>query len=457
MSEGTHHEGAGMMATLQKILLPPMKFDPSCKYDQSLVDNAKPHHREAVKLALTDLYGVRHEALIRLPSSWERALCNRVLNDPRDLRLFLTFLQITLWLVFSCYVQLFVLPKDDPRSLWWMAIHLPVTWIAFGQRFILAMHYAAHRPLFSPKHLGKFLAAALNVFPQVIISNFYGMPAGTYYVHHCVMHHQANNFFPYDISSTMPYNRASPLHFLAYVINFTLHTMLYLPFYALKKRRLDVGLGVALCVGVYLSFFYVTYNLHANFFLTSFAVSFILGPFALMLGNYSQHIFVNPDDPTSNYGLACNHINAPFNMLTFNDGYHITHHVSSITHWSEMPLHFIQHLDQYEAGGALLFQGIAFDDITLNVFQGEKGLKYLASKVIQIVPDEKKLSESEIIALFKKRLQPIESEATKLKMPQLTIFMANEVLWVALYFGGFPAAIIPAMAIPLFHALYWLA
>jgi hypothetical protein len=105
----------------------------------------------------------------------------------------------------------------------------------------------------------------------------------------------------------------------------------------------------------------------------------------------------------------------------------------------------------------LLFQGIAFDDITLNVFQGEKGLKYLASKVIQIVPDEKKLSESEIIALFKKRLQPIESEATKLKMPQLTIFMANEVLWVALYFGGFPAAIIPAMAIPLFHALYWLA
>ena len=443
-----------------------MKFDPSCKYDQSLVDNAKPHHRhrEAVKVrkdkALTDLYGVRHEALIRLPSSQrERALCDRVLNDPRDLRLFLTFLQITLWLVSpSPVLRPALCPAKGRPALALVDGHSPPgdvdrVWPALHPRDAL------RRPPASllAKHLGKFLAAALNVFPQVIISNFYGMPAGTYYVHHCVMHHQANNFFPYDISSTMPYNRASPLHFLAYVINFTLHTMLYLPFYALKKRRLDVGLGVALCVGVYLSFFYVTYNLHANFFLTSFAVSFILGPFALMLGNYSQHIFVNPDDPTSNYGLACNHINAPFNMLTFNDGYHITHHVSSITHWSEMPLHFIQHLDQYEAGGALLFQGIAFDDITLNVFQGEKGLKYLASKVIQIVPDEKKLSESEIIALFKKRLQPIESEATELKMPQLTVFMANEVLWVALYFGGFPAAIIPAMAIPLFHALYWLA
>jgi len=354
-------------------------------------------------------------------------------------------------------VQLFLLPHHDSRSLWWMAIHLPITWVVFAQRFILAMHYAAHRPLFSPKHLGKYVAAALNVFPQVVLSNFYGMPAGTYYVHHCIMHHQANNFFPYDISSTMPYNRGSPLHFLAYVINFTLHTMLYLPFYAIRKRRFDVAGGVALCVAVYLALFPLIYTLRPEFFLTTFAVSFVLGPFALMLGNYSQHIFVNPDDPTSNYGLACNHINAPFNMLTFNDGYHITHHCSSITHWSEMPLHFIQHLDSYEKGGAIIFQGIAFDDITFNVFAGEKGLRNLATKVIQIVPDEKRLSEDELVALFRKRLQPIASEQTKLKSPQLSVFLANELLWFALYAAGFPFAIIPCVGCPLFHAIYFLA
>merc|ERR1719198_2429773 len=163
--------------------------------------------------------------------------------------------------------------------------------------------------------------------------------------------------------------------------------MLYLPFYAVKKRRWDVGFGVTICVAAYLTVFPLLYALHPNFFITSFAVSFVLGPFALMLGNYSQHIFVNPDDPTSNYGLACNHINAPFNKLTFNDGYHITHHVSSITHWSEMPLHFIQHLDAYEAGGALIFQNIAFDELTFNVFAGEAGLRRLAKQVIQIVPE----------------------------------------------------------------------
>ena len=71
-----------------------------------------------------------------------------------------------------------------------------------------------------------------------------------------------------------------------------------------------------------------------------------MGPFALMLGNFSQHIFVDPKDPASNYGLATNHLKVPFNMVTFNDGYHITHHVNSHCHWSEMPLHFINNIDK---------------------------------------------------------------------------------------------------------------
>jgi len=442
---------------LKHIVEPPLELDGKLEIDKSLLENCKPHHRKAVELAITDMYGVRHEALIRLPASWERFLCEKVLNDPRDLRLFLTFLQVTLWLTISSAFQLCCLPRDDNRGLWYMLIHLPITWVIMGQRFILAMHYAAHRPLISPTKCGKLLSGALNAFPQLILSNFFGMPAGTYYVHHCVMHHQANNFFPYDISSTMPYQRDKPLHFVAYVLNFMIHTMLYLPFYALRKRRFDIALAVAGCVAVYLSAFPLIYSYHPVFFINSLAVSFVLGPFALMLGNYSQHIFVNPDAPQSNYGLACNHINAPFNMLTFNDGYHITHHVSSITHWSEMPIHFIKHLDKYEEGGAILFQGINFDDVTFSVFAGETGLKRLASKVVQIVPKEKELSEAQLIAMFRKRLQPVHTEATKLGGAQVGIFLANEALWCYLSAIGFPGAVMPAIAVPVFHLLYALA
>jgi len=351
-------------------------------------------------------------------------------------------------------VQLAVLPNDR-RALWWMVVHLPVTWVVLGQRFILAMHYAAHRPLFSPRRLGAYAAAALNTFPQTVLSNFYGMPCGTYYVHHCIMHHQANNFFPYDISSTMPYQRDNVFHFLAYVINFGIHTLLYLPWYAIQKRRLDVCAGVALCVSVYLGAFLLLYGAAPYFFIQTFAVPFVLGPFALMLGNYSQHIFVDPENPTSNYGLACNHLRAPFNMLTFNDGYHITHHVSSITHWSEMPLHFIRHIDQYEAGGAILFEGIPFDDVTFNVFAGEAGLRRLAKRVVQITPTP--LTDDELVAKFRKRLQPIKSETAKLKAPQISVFLVNELLWTGLAALGFPCAIMPAVMVPIFHAIYFLA
>jgi len=323
-----------------------------------------------------------------------------------------------------------------------------------GQRFILAMHYAAHRPLISPAKCGKALSTALNAFPQLVLSNFYGMPAGTYYVHHCIMHHQANNFFPYDISSTMPYQRDSPVHFVAYVLNFMIHTLLYLPFYAFKKRRFDVAIAVSTCVALYLTAFPILYRFHPIWFICSLAIPFVLGPFALMLGNYSQHIFVDPENPTSNYGLACNHINAPFNMLTFNDGYHITHHVTSITHWSEMPLHFIKHLDNYEHGNAIIFQGINFDDVTFSVFAGERGLRRLASKVIQIVPKEKELSEDELVAMFRKRLQPIHSDATKLALPQIVTFLANEALWCYLAVVGFPYAKLAGAAVAVFHLIY---
>ena len=315
---------------------PELTRDPACAVDADLLARVKPHHRRAAELAMSDLCGRRHEAILRLPAAVERALCARVLSDPRDLPIFLVFLQVAAFHTLSSVLQITLLPRDDMRGLWWGVPQFLVGWIVLGQRFILAMHYAAHRPIFSPKKLGRWAAGALNAVPQTLLSNLYGMPAGAYYVHHCIMHHQANNVFPYDISSTMPYRRDSPLHFLMYVANFMVHTLLYLPYYALSKRRFGLAAGCLACLGAYLAAYPLLYRFHPVWFVNTLGHSFWLGPFALMLGNWSQHVFVDPQRPTSNYGLATNHLGAPFNMLSFNDGYHITHHVSSITHWSEV-------------------------------------------------------------------------------------------------------------------------
>ena len=118
-----------------------------------------------------------------------------------------------------------------------------------------------------------------------------------------------------------------------------------------------------------------------------------------------------------------------------------------------MPTHMIEHLDLYEQGGAILFQGIPFDDVAFNVFKGEPGLRYLAKKVVQIRPDP--LSETELVAMFRTRLQPVQSEHTKLKAPQLMALFCNECMWFAAWYLGFSYAIIPTVAAPIFHLLVY--
>ena len=201
-----------MLARVKNVFNPDQSgYDPALadQIDPSLLDNCKPHHREAIELAMHDLYGKRMEALISLPKSWENYLCTNVLKDKRDYTLLLTFMQCTAWIIFSSLVQIFLLPQSGWGYLW-LLVHIPITWAVLAERFILAMHYAAHRPLFPERGVKhSTLAWCLNNAPQLILANFWGMPSGAYYLHHIVMHHQSNNVFPYDISSTMPYDRGN--------------------------------------------------------------------------------------------------------------------------------------------------------------------------------------------------------------------------------------------------------
>lgn len=315
---------------------------------RELLAQAKPHHKAAVGLALRDLYGRRAEAVLRLPRTWEQAIAHRMLADPRDLPIALTFVQCSLWLAASVGLQLTLLPRDaglSVLSVGLFVVHLLVTWLFLGQRFILAMHYSAHRSLLSPKVP---FASVLNQLPQLVLANFWGMPAGMYHLHHCVMHHGANNVFPWDLSGTTGYHRGTPLGLFRYIANFALHTFLFLPYYALCKRRFGLAALSVASMGCYFAAFQLLHSAHPPAFWISLGFSSAFGPCMLMMGNFAQHQFIHPQQPYSNYGLTINLIAAPFNMLTFNDGYHIVHHLNSVAHWSELPLYFIKNLDEYE-------------------------------------------------------------------------------------------------------------
>lgn len=63
----------------------------------------------------------------------------------------------------------------------------------------------------------------------------------------------------------------------------------------------------------------------------------------------SQHIFIDPVAPRSDYHLTYNCVGAVDNQRTFNDGYHIVHHVNSKVHWADMPLQFQATLERHAA------------------------------------------------------------------------------------------------------------
>jgi hypothetical protein len=152
-----------------------------------------------------DAKAKRQEYYFRPPAMLNNLLLQSVI-DHRDLPIAYLFFNI-------CTVTM-----PAAALVFYMQSHLLgfVYWILnlllFHERFILALHYSSHR--------GLFKSTSLNSFSSLLLSPFFGIPSGIYYIHHCVMHHSENNSEQWDLSSTEPYQRDNFLHFLHYWLRY---------------------------------------------------------------------------------------------------------------------------------------------------------------------------------------------------------------------------------------------
>jgi len=186
-------------------------------------------------------------------------------------------------------------------------------------------------------------------------------------------------------------------------MRYTFAIWFQLPFYAIKRRRYYMAFKNVVLTAIF--FFWVSHLYKFNPIATTwvFIAPFLVSSFLLMFGNWCQHILVDPKQPDNSYVLTYNLINSPANMESYNDGYHIIHHLNSKLHWSELPDAFLKDLEKWPANQALTFEKLEFMDVGWYIFT--KQYTKLAKYYVPI--GNKSLSEQELIQIFKERVKPI--------------------------------------------------
>jgi len=219
---------------------------------------------------------------------------------------------------------------------------------------------------------------------------------------------------PGDLSSTMPYQRNSCLGFLHYWARFTFAGMVEVPLHSLRVGNYKLfaqGIG---CTTFWLFKVWLLSQFDALATAMVFVVPFFVASLALMFGNWSQHIFIDPDayedgvakdDDLVNYKLTFNTINSAENGLSFNDGYHVVHHRWASLHWMDMPRRFMEDLPTHAAQDTLVFRDADPIMVGLSVMTG--AWDWLVERYVHYGQTPKPRSHDEILAELKRRLAPI--------------------------------------------------
>lgn len=326
-------------------------------------------------------------------SSLDRALA-RLIKDPRDLPfVYVSFSALLVLLPLA--LAMFLV---DPLP-WWLPVgYLAVLFLGFVDRYTLMLHCTSHRRLYANGY------GAMNHIIPLVLAPLMGQTPYTYLAHHIGMHHPENNLGD-DLSTTMRYRRDSLRGFLHYLGTFLSTGIFQLARYHFRRghgrmaRMALIGeLGWFAAV-IALGFV----NLTAT--LVVLVVPFLLVRFLMMAGNWAQHAFIDPDDPSNPYRNSITSVNTRYNRRCFNDGYHIGHHVKANRHWTEMAVDFEKNIDRYRSEGAVVFEGIDYFQIWALLMA--KRYTSLARRFVDLQPVRR--SEADIVAFLRARTRPIRS------------------------------------------------
>lgn len=310
-------------------------------------------------------------------------------------------------------------------------LHLIMQFYYVGT-YTLMMHQHIHQRGILSKKFGIFD----RLFPY-ITDPLMGHTWNTYYYHH-VKHHHVEGNGPGDLSSTIRYQRDSVIDFLRYLSRFYFLVWLDLPLYFFRTRRPNSAFRTAGWeLSSYLFYFTMSklFGAKPTFFV--YVAPFMIMRLGLMVGNWGQHAFVDPDEPDSDFRSSITLIDVPVsnllggefsisakltgrvfpksNRFCFNDGYHTSHHLNPMRHWRDHPISFLEQKDTYAKEGALVFHNIDFLMITVRLMM--KDYDTLA-KCLVPMGDQMKLSMEGRVQLLRRLTRRFTEEDVRRTFPQ---------------------------------------
>jgi len=137
-----------------------------------------------------------------------------------------------------------------------------------------------------------------------------------------------------------------------------------------------------------------------------FIFPFFFGRLEMMIGNWTQHAFVDKEHPGNIFTNSINCINVRFNKICWNDGYHAVHHLKPGLHYTEMPFEFLKIKDALVKNKSLVFDGLGYLPIFFYLLT--KQYDRLADNVVNI--DDMFSTQEEVIELMKRRTTKVICE-----------------------------------------------
>ncbi|MFD2200311.1 fatty acid desaturase family protein [Shivajiella indica] len=319
------------------------------------------------------------------------------IKDPRDL----PFLQLIVSLHLTVIPLAVLLYLPVLEGYWWWAVAIPYFYISqfyFKGSFGLMLHCLCHRNMWKPNWQW------VQKYILWFLSPFFGHLGESYNSHHIGMHHIAGNL-PEDSSSTMAYQRDSLKDFIRYWLNFMLMGFLDTYQYLFRRKLKKYYVPLTWSEFLFILFAIVMCFVNLKATMVIFVIPFFFARLVMMLGNWTQHAFVDPDQPGDELASTLICINTVYNHKCWNDGYHAFHHFKPSVHYTEYPLMLEKYKKQLAEKRTFIFSGVHY----LHIFTWLMTRNYekLADHLVNLNGTFK--SKEDAIELLKARVKKFEN------------------------------------------------